>query len=315
MCPMGNERLKIVRAVLITVAIFMVTGCVQGMFMRAVVRGGIAEGIALRTASTFGGHAGVARVIAQSNIGAVVLAEHALGRVFVARAFPLELRAWSGVERGKILVSNGQARVSLGGGEIQTVRTGHIAKQYDIKTGKQISYSRYSQDFRRMDYSIWDEKLQKFEHILYGLRNPRTGGIAFFGKNHSYLGRAILREVTVQSESSLVIAGALSGSLVVELQDYESVPERDSCSDELVLVRRTYFNQGELTDSPDYFWDSLFKDCPNHPEVRQSYAQLRLDKIMLIEDKMRKQEALSQYLKIFPESGVAHDLFNSMGTI
>ena len=242
------------------------------------------------------------RSIAQSNIGAAVAADANLMRL-AARPLAIELRTLNSIERGRVLVNNREVSVVLENSRIRVVRDGQIARQYDVSNGKQISYTRYSKDQRRLDYSIWNPEAQRFEYIMYGLRNPQTGNVAFFGRNHAYLGRAVYGDVAGLGASVAAIAALAPGTaLSIEFRDFVTVPASESCSDELVLIRRTYFNQGEIPDSPDEFWDAIYKDCPLHDEVRRNYAQFKLEQIMLMTNIGQKRGALVQYLQVFPNS-------------
>jgi len=293
---------RIVKIVCFALICSLLSGCPIGLLMRVGGRAGIPSGLVLRTVGSLGGEVLAVRTIAQSNIGAAVAADANLMRL-ATRPLAIELRTLNSVERGRVLVNNREVNVVLENSRIRVVRDGQIARQYDISSGKQVSYTRYSMDQRRLDYSVWNPEAQRFEYILYGIRHPQTGSVAFFGRNHAYLGRAVYGDTVGRGASAAAIAALAAGTpLFIEFQDFVTVPQSESCSDELVLVRRTYFNQGEIPDSPDEFWDAMYKDCPMHDEVRRNYAQFRLEQIMLMKNIVQKREALVRYLQVFPDS-------------
>lgn len=57
------------------------------------------------------------------------------------------------------------------------------------------------------------------------------------------------------------------------MNDYITTPFGEQCSDELIILRRTYFNRGELSETPDQFWDALYKDCKANIEVSAAVSE------------------------------------------
>ena len=279
-------------------------------------RAGIAEASALGLRAGLGGEAFAATRIAQANMGAIIASDAALSRL---ASNSIRLQIGEGT-----LAESGIARIRGRGVDVDFGRTGRLrVTQPASRTGQtglfsdhyaggqRVSYSRVSTDGIRIDYFIRDAADGQFKPALYALRDPSGKSIAFFGRNHAYLGKAVYR--TAVSQGAVGSAGAAVGAVAfIEMNDYMNTPFGEQCSDELIILRRTYFNRGELSETPDQFWDSLYKDCKANVEVSDDYQRFELDKIYRVSSREARYAALSQFVRRFPANNEAKNMMEDL---
>lgn len=161
-------------------------------------RAGIAEASAIGLRAGLGGEAFAATRIAQANMGAIIASDAALSRL-ATNSIRLQIGEGS-------LAESGVARIRGGGVDVDFGRTGRLrVTEPAARSGKtglfsdhyaggqRVSYSRLSPDGIRIDYFIRDATNGQFKPAIYALRDPFGQSIAFFGRNHAYLGKATYR--------------------------------------------------------------------------------------------------------------------------
>jgi hypothetical protein len=277
-------------------------------------RAGIAEASAIGLRAGLGGEAFAATRIAQANMGAIIASDAALSRL-ATNSIRLQIGEGSLAESGIARIRSGGVDVDFGrSGRLRVTepapRTGQTGLFSDHYAGGQrVSYSRVSSDGIRIDYFIRDATNGQFKPALYALRDPSGKSIAFFGRNHAYLGKAVYRTVASRAAAGSVVAGAVA---FIEMNDYMNTPFGEQCSDELMILRRTYFNRGELSETPDQFWESLYKDCKANVEVSDDYQRFELDKIYRVSSRQERYGALVQFVRRFPGNGEAKNMMEDM---
>lgn len=242
-----------------------------------------------------GGEALVATRVAQANLGAIIVSDRALGHLAVS-GLRIEVGEGALAQSGRAVARRGGVEVSFGNKGDMFVselrpRPGQTGLFSDhFASGRRISYSRLSPDLARIDYFVLDANSGTFRPTIYALRDPSGRSIAFFGRNHAYLGKAVYR-LAAGGTGSGAAALAVGAVARIELNDFANTPGAEQCSDELIILRRTYFNQGETREMPDQFWRALYKDCRGNTEVVNDYQRFRLDRVNRIGDPRQRQIA------------------------
>lgn len=279
-------------------------------------RAGFAEASAMGLRAGLGGEAFAATRIAQANMGAIIASDAALSRL-AANSIRLQIGEGSLAESGVARIRGGGVDVDFGrAGRLRvtepTARTGKTGLFSDhYAAGQRVSYSRVSPDGVRIDYFIRDATNGQFKPALYALRDPTGRSIAFFGRNHAYLGKAIYRTALPRGAAG-GIGVAVGAVAFIEMNDYINTPFGEQCSDELIILRRTYFNRGELSETPDQFWDALYKDCKANVEVSDDYQRFELDKIYRVSSREARYGELVQFVRRFPDNGEAKNMMEDI---
>jgi hypothetical protein len=298
----------------ICVGSMAVSGCLPFVALRMLAfRGGISRLAATRMAVGVGGEALAATRVAQGNLGAV-LAGDAVRRGAVAGSLRLRMIGREGTITGRASISEQGVLVDLGQAQRMVIsrpialrgRPGMTVSSHRIG-GVEVSQARYSADGMRIDYYVRNSGSGQLEPAMYGLREANGRSVAFFGINHSYLGRAVYRLpasriTTGGATSPAIIAAIATGSADIDLSQYQPDQADEACSSELINLRRTYYTQGYDTASPARFWTNLYKDCPTTDEVRWGYEQFRVDDIRLEPDRQIKVNKLRLFRREFPNN-------------
>lgn len=277
------------------------------------VRGGAAElsGAAIRY--SLGGEAIAASRAAQIGLGSAMSADIALSRLATSR-LQIQVGQGAAIARGHAAMRGGAIEVTLGdAGVLRVTRPiasrdgiGTIANQY--VGSRQVGYSRFSPDNVRIDYFARVGETNSYEPFMYALRDPEGRSVAFFGRNHRYLGKAtyVTRQGRLAGDG---VAGALA---IITLSDVWSASLDEQCSPQLLILRRTYYNQGISGGPPDQFWQSMYDDCGAVPSISAQYQLHRLNAIRAILNPIEKLAALEEFHTIFPNNQDATNLIAFM---
>jgi hypothetical protein len=174
---------------------------------------------------------------------------------------------------------------------------------------QRVSYARLSPEGVRYDYFVRNAQTGNFERVLYALRDPTGRSIAFFGPNHSYLGKAIYRTQPMVGKG----AGGLEVTTAfVSMEDFQSSPYAEQCSQDLVNLRLTYYNTGAIPEPPKQFWEALYKDCGKNTDVSVDYQDFKMREIYAIQSLSLKLIEAKRFLSRFPENSDAIGLVRDL---
>jgi prepilin-type processing-associated H-X9-DG protein len=302
-------------------ASMMLSGCVWGLLGRALVaeeialltaRGGLARASVAGMRLGIGGEAVAATRMAQANIGSIIASDFAAGRL-ASSSLRLQIGEGVAATTGRATMRSGTVNVAFADGQVMRVTT---PKPSQSATGlfsehyvgaQRVSYARLSPDGVRYDYFVRNAYTGKFDRALYALRDPSGQSIAFFGPNHSYLGKAIYR-----AQTGTGVGLAAGAAAYVTMADFQSTPYGVQCSQELVNLRLTYFNMGEIPEQPDRFWESLYNDCSKNTDVSNDYQGFKMRNIYAIEDRQQKLTEAKRFLSRFPRNSDAVNLVRDL---
>lgn len=275
-------------------------------------RAGISEAAGLGLRAGLGGEALAATRIAQANLGAIIAQDALLSRL-ASQSIRLQIGEGAASITGRASLAQGEVRVALSDGQVMRVTRPEYGTRFGMNgtfsdhfvKGQRVSFARYSSDSIRIDYFMRNAATGQFESPMYALRDPSGNSIAFFGRNHAYLGTAVYRTAATRSGVTGLAGGAVA---FVVLNDFRNAPIGKMCAPELLILRKTYFNQGQVNETPDQFWESFYRDCKENEEVREDYQRFQLDKIYTISDSQDRYAALGNFLRRFPENGEAGNM-------
>lgn len=324
--PLENEPTKVRRFVtifLMACGSFIVSGCAWGLVGRALVaeeiallagRGGLARASVAGMTTGLGGEVLAATRIAQANIGSIIAADFAAGRL-ASTSLRVQIGEGVAATTGRASLRSGAVDVTFAEGGTMRVTapkpntsgSGVFSEQY---IGQQrVSYARLSPEGVRYDYFIKNAQTGNFERALYALRDPTGRSIAFFGPNHSYLGKAIYRTRTVNGKG----AGALAlATAFVSMEDFQSSPYAEQCSQDLVNLRLTYYNTGAIPELSKQFWEALYKDCGKNIDVSIDYQDFKMSEIYAIQSRSLKLSEAKRFLSRFPDNSDAISLVRDL---
>jgi hypothetical protein len=315
------NELRNIYLVLIVMICMLLSGC-WAAFAGLGARAGLTEAMTLSVARGVATTELAMARVAQANIGSVAVADSNLLRTISSRPLSIEMRGASGLQKGSIVQTSSGIDVNLAGNtpiRVLTEKRGlngipGISKHFS--GNKLVSYTRYSVDGKRLDFFMLNQESQGFERVMYGLRDPTGRNVAFFGVNHSYLGRAAYRDVATLASKNSANAGLLGAasvaSLLVEYEDHPQTSSDQKCSEELILLKKTYFNTGYYNEGVLQFWASFYQDCPRNSVVRDSFQQAMYIDIVDEQNKAVKINKINNYKNLFPESQDARGLLESL---
>jgi hypothetical protein len=308
---------KLIRSTALVTLALCLSGC-WGLLGRALIaeelaiigaRGSLSRASVAGMSAGLGGEAVAATRFAQANMGSIIASDFAAGKL-ATNSIRLQIGEGAASINGRAIVRTGGVDVTLADGLTLRVTT---PKPSQTATGlfsehfigaKRVSYARLSPDGIRYDYFVRTTSGQ-FERALYALRDPSGKSIAFFGPNHSYLGKAIYRVRAGNVSGAGVSAGAIA---FVSMADFRTTPYSEICAQELVNLRLTYFNKGISSETPDQFWESIYNDCSRNNSVLVDYQDFRMGRIYAIVDKNEKLIAAKRFLLEFPKNKAAKNL-------
>jgi hypothetical protein len=313
---------KITMVFVILIGSFLTSGC-WALLGRALIaeelallstRGALTRASVAGMSAGLGGEAFVATRIAQGNLGSIIAADFAAGRL-AGSTLRLQIGEGAAATAGRATMSSGSVNVAFADGKIMRVT---IPKPSQSATGlfsehyigsQRVSYARLTPNGARYDYFIRNSATGNFDRALYALRDPSGRSIAFFGPNHSYLGKAIYRTQGAAANADGLAAGVTA---VVSLTDYQTTPYSEQCAQELVNLRLTYFNTGEVLEAPEQFWESLYRDCSKNNDVAVDYQSFKMRGIYAIVNRDEKLQAAKKFLVRFPSNDDAKFLVRDL---
>jgi hypothetical protein len=316
-----TKVIKVPRSIALFALMLCLPGC-WGLLGRALVaeelaiigaRGGLARASVAGMSAALGGEAIAATRFAQANMGSIIASDFAVGRL-ATNSIRLQIGEGAASINGRAIIKNGGVNVTLVDGLTLRVTspkpsqtaTGLFSEHYI--GAKRVSYARLSPDGIRYDYFVRTTSNQ-FERALYALRDPSGKSIAFFGPNHSYLGKAIYR---MRAGDTAGVGALAAATVFVSMTDFRTTPYAETCAQELVNLRLTYFNKGIASETPDQFWESIYKDCSRNNSVLVDYQDFRMGRIYAIADKYEKLIAAKRFLLEFPKNKAAKNLMNDL---
>jgi hypothetical protein len=302
---------------------FLLGGCVWGLLGRALVaeelalltaRGALARASVAGMTAGLGGTTLAASRIAQANLGSIIAADVAAGRL-ASSSLRLQIGEGVAATTGRATVRGGVVDVTFSEGGVLRVTPPMLSKSGSgvfsehYVGGQRVSYARLSPEGVRYDYFVRNAQTGNFDRALYALRDPTGRSIAFFGPNHSYLGKAIYR---TQSIASKGVGGLATAAVFVSMEDFVSTPYVEQCSQDLVNLRLTYFNTGAIPERPGQFWEALYKDCGKNADVSTDYQDFKMREIHAIQNRNTKLFEAKQFLSRFPENSEASGLIRDL---
>jgi hypothetical protein len=303
---------------------FVVIACLPllscGPFLAAGLRMLVTRGGAQQLASGairggLGGEALAVTRAAQIGLGSVIVGDAALVRA-ATTGMRLQIGRNAAAIRGSASMQAGNVNVALAeGGTMQITRlmrvanrAGYTSNQYIA--GRQVGYARFSADNIRVDFFVRQERGAEFSRMMYALRDPSGRSVSFFGVNHRYLGKV---SYVPQNGTGFPSGEAATAALtLITVSDFTSTPLDQQCSTQLIIVRKTYFNQGITNESPNDFWDSMFEDCGDVETVSVQYQLFTLNKIRGLTSSEEKRHELIDFIQRFPNNREAVGLLRNI---
>lgn len=304
-------------------ASFMVSGCLWGLLGRALVaeeialltvRGGLARASVAGISAGFGGEVLASTRIVQANLGSIIAADVAAGRI-ASSGLRLQIGEGVAATTGRASIRRGAVDLTFSNGGIMRVtepklsKTGSGVFSEHYIGSQRVSYARLSPGGIRYDYFVRNAQTGNFDRILYALRDPTGRSIAFFGPNHSYLGKAVYRTQPVVGKGLGALAGAAA---FVSMEDFQTTPYVEQCSQDLVNLRLTYYNTGAIPEHPRHFWEALYKDCSKNTDVATDYQDFKMREIYAMQNRNAKLLEAKRFLSRFPENSEAVGLIRDL---